>query len=70
MSISPKMSMAETIGRLCAGAWLVVRRVTDNLFNRVKTGARAAARQLLIGHLTAGASKPICESQARAAAPA
>jgi hypothetical protein len=43
MSTSPKMSMAETICRLCAGGWVVVRRVTDNLSNRVKIGARAAA---------------------------
>jgi hypothetical protein len=37
------MSMAETIGRLCAGAWLAVRRATDSLSKRVKTGAWAAA---------------------------
>jgi len=32
-----------SIGWLCAGAWFVVRQVADILFNRVKTGARAAA---------------------------
>jgi hypothetical protein len=31
------------IGWLCAGAWFVVRQVADILFNRVKTGGRAAA---------------------------
>jgi hypothetical protein len=42
-------SVAATpaIGRLCAGAWFVVRfvvrQVADILFNRVKTGAGAAA---------------------------
>ena len=32
-----------SIGWLCAGAWFVVQQVADILFNRVKTGARAAA---------------------------
>ena len=42
---SERDSVAATpsIGWLCAGAWFVVQQVADILFNRVKTGARAAA---------------------------
>jgi hypothetical protein len=32
-----------SIGWLCAAPWFVVRQIADILFNRVKTGARAAA---------------------------
>jgi hypothetical protein len=37
------VAATRSIGRLCAGAWFVVRQVADILFNRVKTGAGAAA---------------------------
>ena len=38
-----RVPAVSPIGWLCAGAWFVVRQVADILFNRVKTGARAAA---------------------------